>query len=409
VGKINGQYGNLEWMPILYQYRSLSFAELIALYNSCDVALVTPLRDGMNLIAKEFIASRNNNAGVLILSEMAGSAAELTESVIINPNNTEEISNSLLKALEMDKEEQKARINKMQEQIKNYDVFKWADDFLNTLENTKKRQERLSEKILQKPERKKIIFQFRKAATRLLFLDYDGTLVPHYPNPDDSIPGDKVLNIIRKLVIHKNTHVIINSGRRRTTLDKWFGELPVNLIAEHGLFLSEPDGLEKNERRKWRMLKPVRKGWKKKVIPMLNKYVEKLPGSFIEEKEYSLAFHYRTSDAVLASLRIKELMDHLVSFTSNIDLQLVNGASTLEVRNAGVDKGVAAMHWLSQPMKKPVFILAAGDEQTDEDMFRVMPQGTYSIKIGSELSYAAFNLHYPSELLSLLNELSAED
>jgi trehalose 6-phosphate synthase/phosphatase len=148
---------------------------------------------------------------------------------------------------------------------------------------------------------------------------------------------------------------------------------------------------------------------KKKLIPILSRYVQKLPGSFIEEKEYSLAFHYRTSDAVLASLRIKELMDHLVSFTSNIDLQLINGARTLEVRNAGVDKGVAAMHWLSQPKEKPVFILAAGDDQTDEDMFRVMPAGTYSIKIGSELSYAGFNLHYPSELLSLLNDLVAED
>ena len=153
------------------------------------------------------------------------------------------------------------------------------------------------------------------------------------------------------------------------------------------------------------MLKPVRKGWKKKIIPILTRCAEKLPGAFIEEKEYSLAFHYRICDAELASLRIKELMDHLVNFTSNIDLQLINGNKALEIRNAGVDKGVAAMHWLSEHKEKPVFILAAGDDQTDEDMFRVMPPDAYTIKIGSELSYAKFNLNSPAELLSLLNEL----
>lgn len=400
VGRLNGLYGTIRWSPIIYQYRSVSFAELIALYNTSDVALVTPLRDGMNLIAKEYIACRNKDTGVLILSEMAGSSAELSESVIINPNNMEEINTSLLKALEMPAKEQKHRIHKMQERIRNYDIFKWADDFLNTLDDANKRQEQLSAKMLGPQAKAKLIADFKSASSRILFLDYDGTLIPHYPNPDDSIPNHAILSILKKMLQNKNTSVIINSGRKRSTLENWFGHLPVDLIAEHGLFL-------KDKNKKWKMLKPVRKGWKKKVMPMLNYYVEKLPGAFVEEKEFSLAFHYRNSDTELASLRIKELIDHLAHFTSNIDLQLINGNKVLEVRNAGVDKGVAVMHWLSGLKEPPGFILASGDDQTDEDMFRSVPHGAYSIKIGQGLSYASFHLDRPADLLALLNELNA--
>jgi trehalose 6-phosphate synthase/phosphatase len=398
VGNINGKYGNLNWTPVLYQYHSISFHELIALYNKASIALVTPLRDGMNLVAKEFIAARSGKSGVLILSEMAGAADELAESIIINPNNIEEIAGAIAKACNMPVKEQAGHLKVMQKRIQAYDVFHWAGDFISSLKAIKEKQERLSAKKLNSSERNKILGSFKKAATRTLFLDYDGTLTPYAGHPEDAIPGKELIRLLRRLSHLDNTSLVIISGRDRKTLEKWFGHLPVSLVAEHGLFIKEQSG-------HWQLLRPIRKNWKKKVIPILLSYTDKLPGSFIEEKEYSLVFHYRNAEPELASLRVKELTDHLVNFTANMDVKVLNGSKALELKNAGVEKGVAALHWLSKKTRKPHFTLSVGDDVTDEDLFRVMPENAFSIKVGQAPSYAKYNLYNSSEVLDLLNRL----
>jgi trehalose 6-phosphate synthase/phosphatase len=401
VGSINGKYGNLEWMPIVYQYRSLTFSELIALYNSSDVALITPLRDGMNLIAKEYIASRTDNRGVLILSEMAGAIEELGESVIINPNNIEEISKALVAALNMRNKDQKAYIRIMQKRLKNYDVFKWVDDFLGALHHLKKKQERLRAKVLLLSASKIMFSAFKQAEHRILFLDYDGTLTPYKNHPADAIPGKHLLKTFRKILDHPDTEIVLISGRDRNTLEQWFGQLHISIVAEHGLFLREKNS-------KWQLLKPIRKNWKKKIIPILDRYSEKLPGSFVEEKEYSVVFHYRKSDPAFASLRMKELYNYLVNYTSNMDVQLIDANKALEVKNAGIDKGVAALHWLSKIKKKKTFVFAAGDDTTDEDLFRVMPENAYSIRVGLQPTFARFNVNNQKDVIGLLEEFGEE-
>jgi len=401
VGNINGKFGSLDWMPIIYQYRSLSFTELIALYNTSEVALVTPLRDGMNLIAKEYIAARTDHSGVLILSEMAGAVDELAEAIIINPNNLEEISQAMQRALAMNKKEQDKKLLIMQKRLAGYDVVKWAEDFLGTLDAVKGKQIRLSAKWLSAGERQKIIDRYRKSSARLLFLDYDGTLTPHKNIPSEAVPGPVVLQVLKDLTEDENSEVTIISGRERQTLQRWFGHLDINLVGEHGLFI-------KDRNKKWRLLKPVRKNWHKKIYPILVHYAEKLPGAFVEQKEYSLVFHYRQSDASFADLRVKELMNHLVSFTSNLDIQLMNGDYALEVKNSGVDKGVAAMRWLTRAFrkKKSRFILAIGNDASDEDLFRVMPHEAITIKVGMDPSYAKLNMVGSEEVLHLLDDLS---
>lgn len=396
-GHINSKFGDLEWMPIVYQYRSLSFKELIALYNMSDVALITPLRDGMNLIAKEYIASRTGNNGVLILSEMAGAVDELAEAIIINPNNVEEISEALLTALEMKDEEQQWRIDVMQQRLKHYDVFKWADDFVGSLTELKKKQQRLTAKLLQPSGRKQLIAKFKTASSRILFLDYDGTLNPFKTHYEDSSPGKNIFTVFEKLLKIKNTDIVLISGRDHHTLEKWFGHLPVNLVAEHGLYVKE-----KNEN--WKLIKPIRKNWKKKIIPIFDHYVEKLPGSYVEEKDFTVGFHYRLSDPDYASVRMRELTEYLANFTANMDVQVLEGNKIVEVRNAGIDKGVAALYWLSKYKNKNSFVLSAGDDRTDEDLFRVMPANGYSIRIGLQPTYAKFNLHDHKDMLKLLED-----
>jgi trehalose 6-phosphate synthase/phosphatase len=396
VGRINGKFGTVSWTPVIYQYRSMSFNELVALYTLSHVALVTPLRDGMNLIAKEYVASRVNKDGVLILSEMAGSADELAEGIIINPNNVEEISESLNTALLMRGDEQKQRIIEMQRRLNRYDILKWADDFLTSMEAVKRKQDRLEAKMLHEKEIGDIIAHFKSARFRLLFLDYDGTLVPFTDRPEKARPSRSVLNLLEKISLLRNTEIVIISGRDRETLEKWFGHLPLSMVAEHGIFLKEAHN-------KWEWMKPVRKNWKKKMLPVLKMFTDKLPGSFVEEKDYSIAFHYRKAEPQLADLRLKELMAYIMTFISNLDVQVLEGDMVLELRNAGVDKGVAAMHWLAS--RKPDFILAIGNDRTDEDLFRVLPVSAYSIKAGLDPSYAKLNVTNSDDVIALLTRL----
>ncbi|MBI1767056.1 MAG: trehalose-6-phosphate synthase [Bacteroidetes bacterium] len=134
ISRINGTYGTLGWAPIVYQHQSVDFKKLVALYSSADVALIVPSRDGMNLVAKEYISCRSNSDGVLILSETAGAASELLDAIIVNSNDRQEIADTLVKALNMSREDQKRRIEKMQEHIRQNDVLGWANDFLNSFD-----------------------------------------------------------------------------------------------------------------------------------------------------------------------------------------------------------------------------------------------------------------------------------
>ncbi|OPY52356.1 MAG: Bifunctional trehalose-6-phosphate synthase/phosphatase [Methanosaeta sp. PtaU1.Bin060] len=400
VGKINGKFGNVNWTPILYSYKYIPFEQLIAFYRTCDVALITPLRDGMNLIAKEFIATKTDGKGVLILSEMAGAAKAMDEALIINPNNVEEIADALREALEMPEDEQIRRNKTMIERIKRYDVIRWADDFIDTLLEAKKDQERLNIMMLGPSAREDLEKNYRHAKKRLLFLDYDGTLVPFSNDPQSTIPGDELLSILRILSGNPRNEVILISGREKSVLQRWFGKLDLSLVAEHGAWI-------KRKSEDWRISKPLSASWKPLVMPVMKRYADRLPGSFVEEKEYSLVWHYRAADQEAAAVKVREIMDDLVSFTANIDVHVLRGNKIVEVRSAGVNKGLALIPWISKADSE--FILAVGDDSTDEEMFRVLPDSAYSLKVGTSESCARFRLEGPADVLRLLEELKDAD
>ncbi len=398
VGKINGRFGAIGWTPILYQYKFMSFQPLVSLYAASVVALITPLRDGMNLIAKEYIASRTNKTGVLIISEMAGAAKELAEAVVINPNNIEEIADALKQALEMPEKEQIERNQIMQNRLKRYDVVQWADDFLGELLSVKAEQKKLRSKLLEAPTKEQLIKDFKQAGRRLIFLDYDGTLVPFAYDPQAVQPSDELLTILRNLSQHPRNEIVLISGRDKNTMQRWFSSLNVGLVAEHGVWTKEKS-------QDWQLIKPLNNNWKPTILPILQIYANRVPGAFVEEKEFSIVWHYRRSDPELSSMRSKELVDDLVSFTANIDVQILQGSKVVEVRCGGVNKGTAGLRFLSK--NDFDFILAIGDDWTDEDLFKVLPQTSYSIRVGIKQSYARFNLHTYMEVIELLKELGA--
>ena len=360
------------------------------------MALVTPLRDGMNLIAKEYLACRTDDKGVLILSEMAGAAKELGEALIINPNDTAEIARAIKLALEMP-EKTVLKSNKiMRERLKRFNVVKWAESFIKSLETVKKLQSRLGHRILNREAAAEMHKSYKKSHRRLILLDYDGTLVPHQLYPDRAIPDDEVYRIINSLSNDRKNHVILISGRDRTFLQKWFGKYKLNLVAEHGVFY-------KYSGRKWEKSPYAENKWKRKILPILRNYTDLVPGSFIEEKEYSIVWHFRKADPEQCQPFIGEIIDVLQSYVSNQLLHVTQGNKIIEIKNTGIDKGAFARKMLNGHNYD--FIFAAGDDLTDEDMFMALPPEAYSVKIGMKSSYARFNLPASADAIKLLNTL----
>jgi len=382
VGNINSKHGNLSWEPIRYLYRSFDFDGLISLYSLADLLLVTPLRDGMNLVAKEYVAAKTNGKGVLILSEMAGTAKELGEAIIINPNDVEQTSDAIKTAIEMPDEEKYLRMTGMQNRLRRYDLKRWATDFIDRLEQVKSLREKMHSIEISDYTMKKISRLYKNSNNTLFLLDYDGSLIEFNKNPQNVKPDREISNVLKKLSKSNKNEVVIISGRDKETLENWLGKLTDGLSGEHGIWIKDND--------KWHTSETLSVDWKHEIRPILELFVDRTPGSFIEEKNYSLAWHYRKVDPALAIVRVGELKDTLSHITVNLELGALEGNKVVEIKYSGVNKGKAAMNWLSK--KDWDLIIAIGDDWTDEDIFEVLPDESYSIKIGHGVSKAKYRL-----------------
>lgn len=397
VGEINGKYNTISWTPIHYYYRSFNFDHLSAFYQLADIALITPLRDGMNLVAKEYVASRSDADGVLVLSEMAGAAAELDEAVIINPNNIMDIAEGIKTALDMPVTEQRQRLASMQEKIKLYTNQYWAKDFFDRLIDVKNLQISMEAKIVDQATMDCLWQKYRSAKKRLIVLDYDGTLVHFSRDPQKAIPDQALLKLLQKLAVEN--HLVIVSGRDKETLDRWLSKLPrVNLIAEHGAWLRDADG-------DWQLIEPMSDEWKREIRPVMDFYVSRTPGSFIEEKDYSLVWHYRKTTSELGKIRTRELTETLRYLVVGLKLQILEGNKVIEVKNIGINKGRAISKWIQR--LELDFVLAIGDDKTDEDIFNEI-SGQFTIKVGIGTTAANYRVKAPEDVRKILKKLTGE-
>ena len=394
VGRINGKFATVSWTPIWYFYRSMPFENLIDLYTSADIALITPVRDGMNLVAKEYVATRTKKDGVLILSEMAGAAKEMNEALLINPNNFEQIADSLKYALEMPVEEQNTRMTILQERLERYTVEKWAKEFMNSLNATKIMKSVIVAKAMDKPNEISMLSAFNTAKKRLLFLDYDGTLVGFKNNPVDAKPDDELITLLDRLNQLENTDIVIVSGRDRETFESWYNSKNYNLITDHGVWLKEKNS-------EWQMLERLKTNWMDNILPVLETFVDRTPGTFIEKKKYSLAWHYRKADPELAQIRTIELNTVLTSLISNNDLSVLKGNKVIEIKSSSVNKGRATSRWMTKDDYD--FIFAIGDDWTDEYMFEELPSTAYTVKVGFKKTKAKYYVTDTLKVRELLN------
>jgi trehalose 6-phosphate synthase/phosphatase len=398
VGRINGQYGRLNWTPIHYFYRSFPLNSISAFYRIADVALVTPMRDGMNLVAKEYVASKLDQHGVLVLSEMAGASRELLDSLQINPNDINGMVDSIHAALVMPKSEQERRMSNMQASIRKYDIHNWVRVFMDRLNYIKEKQENMSTQQLDEHGMEEILEKYQKAKSRLIIADYDGTLMPFEDNPLMAKPDDDLEQLLQELVENEHNNMIVISSRNASTLYKWLGKLPIYLVAEHGIYIRKHDSeFEKIER--------VDNSWKKEIRPILEDYVGRTPGAFLEEKDYSLVWHYRRVQSGLGELRMRELTSHLKYLASTLNLQVLDGENIVEIKNLEVNKGKAAQHLLER-LPPADFILCFGNDWTDEDTFRTMPEHAFTLRVGNGPSSAMYRIGSWQDVRKLLKRLN---
>jgi len=397
VGRINGRFSTTEWAPIQYLYRGVSPEELVALYRAADVMVVTPLRDGMNLVAKEYLACRVNDDGVLVLSEFAGAAWELGEAVQVNPYNVHQTALALRDAILMPPSEQERRMAPLRRRVCEWDVQAWVHSFTAAMEAAAARPG--EETAEDNPPTIEELARMHTARRLHLLLDYDGTLVPYAARPELAVPDAALHELLTTLASHPRLSVHIISGRPRQLLDEWFAHLPIGLHAEHG-FWSRPAGAE------WRANAVVHSGWKERIRPVMETFAAHTPGAFVEEKEAALCWHYRLADPELGQTQSRELALHLTSFLANLPVEVMPGHRIVEVRQHGVNKGIVLPAILASMIASPEeFVVALGDDRTDEDLFAALPEHCVGLKVGDGPTLATRRLRDPEAVRAFLRDL----
>lgn len=401
VSEINGEFGNPGRVPIHYTHRSVAFPELCALYRVSDVGFVSPLRDGMNLVAKEYVACHGGESGVLVLSQFAGAAAELGEALRVNPWDIDGTAQALKRALEMGAQEQRKRMSAMFTRVEANNVHRWARRALRSIQQPIQPPAMTAERFDPEDLAAEIRPRFKSAARPILLLDYDGTLREFTMRPEDARPTSTILRILQRLVGYRapRTSVVIISGRDPKTLSEWFAQLPVSLVAEHGAWTRlDPET-------PWRLAGSLAEAdWKQNLLPILNEYVQRTPGSTVEEKTAALVWHYRGADQDLGRWQARELSSHLSEYLASQPVEVLEGNKIVEVRQQGVTKGTA-FEYIADTMGPFDFELAMGDDTTDEDLFAALDDNAYTIHVGDTPSSAKMSLSSPASARSLLRAL----
>lgn len=236
---------------------------------------------------------------------------------------------------------------------------------------------------------------------KLIILDYDGTLVNHENRPEVAIPSEQLLYILKSLSEKSNTDVFVISGRKFNDIEDFFGSLSINLISDHGAMIKE-NGI-------WKDALSTSTNWKESVKPILDEFTNICPGSLIEEKKFSLAWHYRNVTENTGQLLSRQLIDRLQHSVKKYNLKVLDGNKVVEILMNNIGKGIALKNILSGSDYD--YILCIGDDKTDEEMFELLGENKNAdtIKVGEGKSAAKYRLNNVKEVISLLNEIVNAD
>ena len=405
VSEINGAHGQPASTPINYLYQSVGLAELAALYRLADVCFVSPIRDGLNLIAKEFVAVRDDGGGVLVLSEFAGAASEMGEALRVNPWDVEQTARQLERALEMNLGERNERLQPMRDRVVQTDVRRWLRRFMRSLSSPDDSNLGNPPLVMSSVLAQSLSPSFNSAESALIMLDYDGSLRELTSRFEDAVPTREIIDLLTRLSELPNTLVAINSGRDRQTLGEWFADCPIYLIAEHGVCMRTDTSPE------WETLGVVDTSWMANIETVLQDYTNRTPGSRIERKTTSLAWHYRQVEVNLGDWQSLELVSLLETSQRNEPVEVLQGSKVIEVRQQTFTKA-RAYDMVVQRFGPFDFVLVTGDDRTDEDLFTHLlgddqSGHIYTVKIGTDVSAARASVSSPRALRELLARLAS--
>lgn len=406
IGRINGRYGRPGITPVEYMHRNLALDHLVALYRAADVCLVTPVRDGMNLVAQEYVLCQQEleddpdfEPGVLLLSEFAGAAQCMSRALLTNPWDVEKTAESIQRALFMGAEEKQARTRDLVTQTRAMDCKIWAEHFLQKMNlAVTVDAEGGSAEPLSTTQREQVLDRFAGASQRRLFLDYDGTLREIARTPEEAAPTDEIRDLLRELGSLPDTEVHLISGRHREDLEGWFGDLPIYLSAEHGFTERVPGG-------RWHTERDVDLSWMPGVHGILSEVAEDVPGTRMEVKPSALAWHYRMADLDYGVWRARELHSQLESDLAHLPVDILHGHRVIEIRARGITKGDYVRRALGHG-RAADFVLCMGDDRTDQDMYRALPEDAFCIHVGKPVDDAPYTIESPARVRELLGELA---
>lgn len=396
-GDINSEFGKPGQQALHYQFRGVPPHVLRALYRVAAVCLVTPLRDGLNLVAKEFVASRRDDDGVLVISENAGAAWELGEALRVNVYDGDDMVRVLRQALDMPLAEQRDRMAAMRRRVGERDVHTWAREMIDSIRSAKPVP---PPPLLESGARDELVTAWAEADRRVLFLDYDGSLREFTDTPEAASPTPEILELLGGLAAADGVEAWVVSGRSAPVLEEWLGDTGIGLVAEHGAAVRAP-----GQERFVALSSEHSLDWRSSVRAVLEEFSERVPGSRIEEKPLGIAWHYRKASPEQAEWQALELVRHLNEGSTGEPYEVMRGNKVIEVRPAGISKGRAALRLLRGDLEQRPFVLAVGDDVTDESMFRDLPSWAWTLLVGQRESVARQRVGGPADLRQLLSEL----
>jgi trehalose 6-phosphate synthase/phosphatase len=403
IGEINGKYAHPNYVPVQYMYSSISFHELLALYRMADVMLVTSQRDGMNLVAMEYLVSQPpENPGTLVLSEFTGASSVLSGAMVINPWDSQESACILAQALNLPLHDRQQRYQSTVKFLQGYTASDWAAGFMDTLAQSGAGGQQDRQQTLKTRENIQAVLAPVCGGPLLIFLDYDGTLVPIEKRPELAVMSTVVFGLLSHLVSYKDVQIVVVSGRPGSFLNAQFQTLPISLAAEHGAtFYSPTDKIWESQ--VW----SDRDSWYASAEHHLEHYSLRVPNSFVEKKDYSLAWHYRLSPSVFAEYQASKLKEELESGFSNLPVTVLAGKKVVEVRVVEANKGYFVRNYLAHHLNAENHpqILAIGDDTTDEEMMAALPETALTFRVGEDVSRARYRLQNQSDVLVLLDVL----
>ncbi len=416
IARINGRFGQPGVTPVEYLHRDISKPGLVALYRRADVMMVTPLRDGMNLVAHEYVLCQTEPRlagrwrGALLLSEFAGSAQVLPGALLVNPWNVDSVVDQLGTALELAPRERRRRLETMSKRVEALDCRRWADAFLTRLaRNSRRDRRRKPPPFLDEELEAKLTERFSRARGRTIVLDYDGTLRELEPHPDLALPTPEIRSLLRTLAALPATDVHIVSGRRRRNLEQWFGQLPIYLCAEHGYLARAPG-------EPWHTLVDLDLSWMPQIERLLRRVAADVPGAFVERKSAAIAWHYREAEPEYGAWRAHELLNDLSQQLAGLPAEVLLGHRVVEVRARGVDKGVYVRRLFPDGKRPPrTFAMGLGDDRTDHDLLEALPSGSIAGHVGGLLPAASsdagprehLRIESPAAVRAFLHALAA--